>query len=657
MNMKKTLLYTLIFTICTMGLWGCGNHHAQTSKPSSSIVYSSGAISNAGFEEGIDEYWQIDGAGRADGAGVAGSTSGSGNTDTNVTAVTINSSIAHNGMNSIKIGSADAYSAGVTQYVDGLTPGYYYLEAYTLNDGDQDYCYLYGKGTNQGKCMTAVPVTIHDNEWNKTTVRGIKVENDGILELGICSEGENQFLHVDSLSLHYEEDQSKPYEALFGGAISWLDWVEDSGGKYYYSDKTEGDALQIMAESGCNFVRLELYNNPGDYVNEYGDTFPKGYKDADSIYDLALRAHNKDMKIQLSFMYSDYWGNEAIPSDWQNAIKDINDREKIKEILAECIYDYTKAFMERLAATGIYPEYVSLGNEMHGGILLPYGATWAEDGDISAFCSFMDAGYRAVKEVSPDSKVVLHIASNADDMFWESKSGSGKWFFNLCEENNISYDVIGLSYYPYWAQTTDQWAVKKALNIGDLVEWCNMMIDTFDKDILVMESGINWGTPGQLANNGAYKGIYFYNPNDQRDFMYELINAIKSVKDGRCVGSLYWDPVLVRQEGIGYAINADTGTPKENVVETTTFFDYDHVALPVLDAYRYNVVGDSQSVLYGVVTDDTGFPVSDQTLFISYDNNTYSITTDAYGTYYTHIATTDQMTPGQIIKFDYTIRK
>ena len=570
-------------------------------------AYASGKVGNSGFEDG-DSLWSISGAAALD------------------------DSCSHEEKQSLCIGSDDEYEAEAVQHINGLEPGYYYLEAYTLNEGNQEYCYIYANGSGQGKCMTAVPRS-NDGSWVKVTVRGITVADDGIMEIGICSKGEGQYIHLDTFSIHYESDQTNQYENLFGGAVSWLDWVEDLGGRYYYSDGTEADALQIMAEYGCNIVRLELYNNPGDYVNDSGDTFPAGYKDADAIFDLAVRAHNKGMKIQLSFMYSDYWGNEIVPSDWQEKIEGIDDPDRITGILTDCLYDYTKGFMQRLADVGIYPEYVSLGNEMQGGILMPYSCTYGTQEQLDAFCSFMDAGYRAVKEVSADSRVVLHLSCNADDMFWESRSGTGVWFFGLCETNNIAYDVIGISYYPFWAQTDDRNAVKNALDAGDLLEWCNMMVNRFDKDILIMESGINWGRPGQLANNGAYTGIYTCTKEDQRNFMYELINAIKSVKDGRCVGDLYWDPVLVQQPGIGYAVNAESGSPRPNVVETTTFFGYDHKALPVLDAYRYNTVGTSEAILHGTVTDSSGKALAETTFTISLEGKEYSVTTDLYGDY------------------------
>ena len=610
---NKKLLITIILLLIALG-GAIVLLVTRDNEPKENIKYSNARIFSADFEEGFGEYWMVEGT---------------------EAAASIDNMHPYAGSQSLKIGAEIGYSANVVQHINNLTPGYYYLEAWVLNDGGQDYCYLYGKGSIQGECMTAAPKSRNEKTWIKVTVRGIKVEEDGVLQIGVKSKGEGQYVFVDSIQVSYEKNQESQYESLYGGAISWLDWVEDKGGKYYYADGNEGDALQIMAENGCNFVRLELYNNPGEYVNEYGDTFPKGYKDADAIYDLAVRAHNKGMKIQLSFMYSDYWGNDAIPVDWLEKIEGISDRDEITRILTECMYEYTKSFMQRLADAGIYPEYVSIGNEMSGGILMPYGDSYNH---TESFKAFIDAGYRAVKEVSKDSKVVLHIACNGDDLFWESKVGTGMWFFELCEKNNIKYDVIGTSYYPFWGQTTDIYAVKKKINADDMIEWCNMMIDRFDKDVLVMESGINWGKPGQLSNNGAYEGVYAYSPEDQKNFMYELINALKSVKDGRCVGDLYWDPILVRQEGIGWAIKADGSGSRENCVETTTFFDYNHIALPVLKAYKYNIVGKKEVTLYGQVKDANGNVAKNESITLSIGSSKYEIVTDLYGMYYLKVS-------------------
>ena len=493
----------------------------------------------------------------------------------------------YEGSHALRIGAPEAYETTVSQRIRNLEPGYYYLEARTRNEGGQEACYLFAE--SEYLCKTAVPRSIRDGEWTVTTVRGIAVGEDGRLRIGVSANGGGQLAYFDEFSLIREADQSRRYPNLFGGAVSWLDWEEDMGALYYDENGVQGDALQILRDNGCNAVRLELYNNPGAYRDRDGNYFPAGYKDADAIFALAQRADALGMEIFLSFMYSDYWGNDVIPQDWLEVIEELpTDAEKV-EALSELLYNYTRSFLLRLQAAGIQPRYVSIGNEIDPGILRPYGSSYDSAASAAALAMFLNSGYQAVKEVFPDTQVVLHVGCNANDLFWANKSGGGIWFFDLMEQYGVQYDVIGTSFYPYWAQTDSEYAVKKSLDLKDLKEWCEMMIDRYDRDILICESGYNWGTPGQLANNGAYEGIYPSSPEGQQDFVIDLINTVKSVRDGRCVGDFYWDPVLVRQDGIGWALYGD-GQARPNVVETTTFFDYDHVALPVLHAYRDNTI-------------------------------------------------------------------
>ena len=559
--MKRTLAFLLI--VCLLaGLYGCGG---SDDSPEASL----GNVGNASFEDGFS-FWSVTGEGAA-----------------------VTDDSFHDGSKCLKIGASGDYEAHVSQRICALEPGYYYLEFRTRNDGNQQFCYAYGNGSGQDRCMTSVPVTAGaagNDQWQVTTVRGIRVEDDGLLEIGMEAKGSGQFCRFDSVALCYEANQQRQYPSLFGGAVSWLDWEEDSGAKYYDENGAEKEALLILKENGCNFVRLELYNNPGAYLSPDGDYFPPGYKDADAIFHLARRADALGMKIQLSFMYSDYWGNDAIPADWQEGLSALSDGSMRTEYLSDAVYEYTYGFMTRLREAGITPAYVSLGNEIESGILLPYGSSTDSGESAAAFAGFLKSGYRAVKDASPESLVVLHISCNADDMHWENRKGMGRWFFDLMEEYGVPYDVIGTSFYPFWAQNDSVYAVKKSLDCGDLREWAEMMSDSYDRDILVMETGYNWGSPGQLANNGAYRKVYPSSPEGQRDYIIELFNTVKSVRDGRCAGCLYWDPILVRQEGIGYALYGE-GLARPNVVETTTFFDYDHIALPVLGAYRYNTAG------------------------------------------------------------------
>ncbi len=515
-----------------------------------------GNIENSGFEEGLD-YWYGKNFKKSD-------------------------SFSYENESSLLLTSTNNKEAYVYQTIKNLKNGYYYLEVESYNKGNDEYCYVYAKNVDNIEYKTMVPRYISSKEWITTTVRGIEVKNNELV-IGIKQLGDNK-AYFDNFKLTLESNQVTQYQTLQGGCISWLDYEEDNGAKYYNFDSKEEDCLKILHDNGINFVRLELYNDPGTYKDINNNYLPSKYKNEDSILKLAKRAKTYNMEIQLSFMYSSYWGNYAIPNKWLNEINTLDSFENKITKLGDFIYDFTYSYMNRLSLEGITPKYVSIGNEIDEGILLPYGSIESHPEQLAYL---LNKGYEAIKNVNEDIDVVIHLGCNASDLHYSSNYGGGRYFFDTLKKYNLKYDVIGTSFYPYWAQSDDIYASKSKLDLSDLKKWSELMIDTYDKDILIMETGYNWGKPNQLANNGAYENIYPSSKEGQRDYVINFLNTIKSIKDGRAKGSLYWDPILVKQENVGYALY-DDGKARENVVETTTFFDYDHKALPVLNAYKYN---------------------------------------------------------------------
>jgi len=540
----------------------------------------------------------------------------------------------------------EAIEGDFSKKISGLEEGYYYMIMECAYEGGYDYCFAYAVGDddniiinsddlsensdnlnlnsdnlslksdnssidsdNLPDSITSIPVSKREKD---VTVRGIEVGDSGILEVGVLTSGDSSSsVTTKSFRLIKENNQEEKYELLLGGALSRVNYVESTGAKFYDVNGEESDPLDVMQNNGINFCRLELYNNPGKGRGDGRYYCPEGFQNLDDIVDIAKRAKEHGMERQLSFMLSDFW-TYGIPDDFckdldvvvynyykdtsntnQTSIGDLTDafknydgsieelNEQIVDKLEEDTYDYIYNSLLRMKEEDVLPKYVSIGNEMNGGFYLPYGDSGK---NMDNLARFINAGYKAVKDVSEDIQVVLHIGCNADDMKWEG-SGTGKWFFDKCEETNVNYDVIGTSFYPFWAET---------LKVDDLTKWCNYMIDTYDKDVLVMETGFNYredtetGSRGQLYNMGAYEGIYDYTEEGQRDFMIELINGIKSVKDGRCIGDLYWDPIMVAGEGIGWSIKEWDDKVDNNVISNTTWFDFDHKALKVFDAYKYN---------------------------------------------------------------------
>lgn len=445
---------------------------------------------------------------------------------------------------------SSAYKVYTYQELTGLDTGYYSLYVWERNSGGQNACYLSAKDYGGSERMTSLPVS---DVWTQVVIRGIHVTN-GSCTIGFYSDAVGgNWSNFDDIRMIKD---GKPYNFLKGGDLSELSYIESMGGKFYEGGVLK-DCMQILKDNGFNLARLRLYNDPGNPGFTPSNRLPAGFQDQADILKLSRRAKDMGMQIQLTFYYSDYWSNDK-PHAWQNisfaALKD-------------SVYQFTFKFMNRMKAQGTIPEYVSLGNEIAGGILKPDGAS----GDFSQMADLMKQGYNAVKAVSPLSKVILHLddAGNRDKY---------DWFFGACITYGVQYDIIGASYYPFWTKKT----------VSQIIEWANYESSKFSKDIMIMETGYNWnptlpdGKAGQLSNNGPYDGIYSSSPEGQRDFLYECYNGLKSVTNGRIIGDLYWDPVMIEVPGVGWELGAD------NVVSNTTLFDFSGNALPALKAFRFN---------------------------------------------------------------------
>ena len=307
--------------------------------------------------------------------------------------------------NKLDVSFADS-KIGIFEYkVDGLEEGYYYITAYTTYDGNCDYCYLYGEPSDRDKNFNGI-TSIPAKEKELVTVRGIKVKSDGRLYLGSWLGGGNEGgLKIHSFSIRREINQNTQYNLLMGGALSRINYVESTGAKFYDNTGVQRDPLDIMKENGINFCRLELYNNPGKGRGDGKYYCPEGFQNQEDILKIAKRAKSKGMEIQLSFMLSDFW-TYGIPEDFRKDFEGETNEAKIVEILEKDTYEYIKDTMEKMKVQGTEPAYVSIGNEMNGGFYLPYGDS---SNHMDNLARFINSGYKAVKEVSSDSKVVLHI--------------------------------------------------------------------------------------------------------------------------------------------------------------------------------------------------------------------------------------------------------
>jgi beta-galactosidase len=85
---------------------------------------------------------------------------------------------------------------------------------------------------------------------------------------------------------------------------------------------------------------------------------------------------------------------------------------------------------------------IQIGNEINHGMIWPD----AHISKLDTLAQLLNAGIKAVKEVSPSSAIMLHIALGG-------QNDESVFFLNNMIMRGVKFDVIGLSYYPKWHGT------------------------------------------------------------------------------------------------------------------------------------------------------------------------------------------------------------
>lgn len=354
--------------------------------------------------------------------------------------------------------------------------------------------------------------------------------------------------------------------------LSTLLEVEACGGRF--SDGGEpGGAMEILRRRGMDLVRLRLWNDP---YSETGEPYGAGTCSLPRVTELARRAKALGCGWLLTFHYSDFWadpGKQTVPKAW---------RGLDAPGLAAAVYRYTRQVLETLAAEGLSPEIVAVGNELTNGLLWPLGRTPAFD--VIAAC--VGAGVRAAREAAPEAAVMVHLDNGGSNALYRD------WFDRYFAAGGPEFDCIGLSYYPFWHGTMDQLRD----NLNDLAL-------RYHKDLLIAETSTGFTLEdygdyeklapaerkGMAATAELAAGIAWpMTPEGQAQFLRDLTAVLRQVPEGRGRGYVYWEPAWLPVPGSQWATGAAlayTGErgPGGNEWANQALFDYEGRALPALD--------------------------------------------------------------------------
>lgn len=302
-----------------------------------------------------------------------------------------------------------------------------------------------------------------------------------------------------------------------GADIGWLQQMEATGYKFYDDDGKEEDCLKILKDHGINTIRLRTWVNPSDNK-------ASGHNSKAETVAMAVRVQKWGMRIMIDFHYSDSWadpGKQKKPAAWEG--------HDFPQLLKD-VYDYTYDVMSDLKKAGVTPEWVQVGNETPRGMIYPEGsvAHWPQ------LAQLINKGYDAIKAVNPGSKVILHLdQGNNSERF--------RTWFDSAKANGAKYDVIGLSYYPWWLDGKPDYT----LSIDDLGNNMNDLAARYGKEVMVVEVG---GEDTKAQNT--------------YDMLVAVIQKVKAVPGGKGLGVIYWEPQGARSWS-HYALSAwgDDGKP------------------------------------------------------------------------------------------------
>lgn len=303
--------------------------------------------------------------------------------------------------------------------------------------------------------------------------------------------------HIPEYGSGSEDKESPTTKGEFakGADISWVTEMEKDGVKFYDASGKEAECTAVLKEAGFNSIRLRVWVNPEE-----------GWCGAEDVLVKARRAKQQGMRLMIDFHYSDTWAdpsNQNPPASW----KDYNE-----SLMTTAITKHTSDILSRLKEEGIDVEWVQIGNEVNSGMLHPLGLV--KDRSTGSFITFLNAGYKTVKGIYPEAKVIAHISNGHE-------AGLSEWFFNLMKLGGATYDIIGLSLYPFWWENGgwNTWQTPAAA--------CIENIKSITK---------KYGKPVMLCESGA--PVYY--PDISKAYFTYILQETEKIDD--CHGIFLWEP-------------------------------------------------------------------------------------------------------------------
>lgn len=319
-------------------------------------------------------------------------------------------------------------------------------------------------------------------------------------------------------------------DRVVGGDISLIPAYEQAGDQWLDADgNIIPDLITFLHdEVGWTAARVRLLVDPTR------DSDPGTCQDLEYVKQLGRRIKEAGMLLLLDIFYSDTWTDPAqqwIPQSWNM------DKTTATNDLADKVRYYTIESINALVEAGASPDYVQIGNEVSYGMLwdnlsakdksrhvIYLDPQWfsyeRQEAQIVRFASLLGAAAEGVRASNAkEASIVLHI----------ERSGEPEWARNfydwLAKAGFTDYDIIGLSYYPFWHGSLS--------TLSSTVKTLREALP--EKDIHLVETAYNyqWGPSEAVCKD------WEFSKEGQATFLHDLVKMLNALD---VKGLYYWFP-------------------------------------------------------------------------------------------------------------------
>ena len=327
-------------------------------------------------------------------------------------------------------------------------------------------------------------------------------------------------------------------DKILGGDLSLVPAYEaagdvwlDANGNAINTTYTDGMITFMRDVAKWNTIRVRLMVDPTQ------DADPATCQDLTYVKKLGKRIKDAGMNFLLDIFYSDTWtdvSQQWIPYSWGYS------RTTATDVLATKVKSYTTEVLNELTTFGAKPDFIQLGNEVSYSMLWDSAAggnktvNWfvtsssysAQETKIKRFASLLKAAKEGVDASNAaGAKIILHCERTV------SATGCYNFYNWVNQAGFTDYDIIGLSYYPFWHG-----------NMSSLKSTLETLQNAFPtKEIHIVETGYfnNSGVdPTKLDYNTS--STWPFSAQGQAAFLTDLANALSTYNNVK--GLYYWQP-------------------------------------------------------------------------------------------------------------------